>query len=88
MKRDMDLIRRILMDIEESPEATGYQWLDLSIEGHSPEEVSYHVKLLDEAGLIEAEDLTDTAGFDVRPKRLTWSGHEFIDAVRKDTARE
>ncbi|MGH8545557.1 MAG: DUF2513 domain-containing protein [Gammaproteobacteria bacterium] len=88
MKRDFDLAREILRQIEESSDAVGVKWIDLEIEGRDPVEVSYHVRLLDEAGLIEAFDLTTMGGFDWRPKRLTWAGHEFLDAARDDARWE
>ena len=44
MKRDMDLIRGILMQVEEKGKPGGS--IDIEIEDHSPEEVSYHVQLL------------------------------------------
>lgn len=90
MKRDMDLIRRILFKMEELPMTGG--WYDIEIEGHSRDEITYHVRLMDEAGLIEAQDLTTLTDIDWRPKRITYAGHEFLDAARSDkvwkTAKE
>jgi hypothetical protein len=83
MKRDMDLARRILLDIEECPDADGQGWLQVKIEGHSEQVISYHVMLLHEAGLIDARDLSDSDGADWRPTCLTWDGHEFLDASRE-----
>jgi len=34
-----------------------------------------------EAGLIEA-DISNSADAEYKPKRLTWEGHEFLDAAR------
>lgn len=50
MKRDMNLIRKILLVVEESDTAPA-DWVDVDIPAHDPLEVSYHVKLLVEAGL-------------------------------------
>jgi hypothetical protein len=85
MKRDMDLCRQILLDVEANPEAVGLGDVELNIEGHSPTEVSYHVQLRTDAGLLEAIDMSDTSGLDCRPTRLTYAGHEFIEAARKDS---
>jgi len=82
MKRDMDLVRAILLAVESQPDQPG--WVDVEIEGYPAEAVVYHVRLLDEAGLIEAVDLTTHGGIDWRPKRLTWAGHEFLDLARND----
>jgi Hypothetical protein (DUF2513) len=83
MKRDMELVRKVLAATEEHAKGTG--WVKLEIEGHSAEEVSYHVKLLTEARMLTAENLTSHAGFCWMPKSLTWAGHEFLDAVRNET---
>jgi hypothetical protein len=87
MKRNMDLCRRILLDVEASPEATGLGYIQLNIEGHDATEVSYHVQLLSDAGLLEAvnQSYTGPSGFVVNPKRLTYAGHEFIEASRNDS---
>ena len=60
--------------------------IDLKFDGHSDEEVSYHTMLLDEAELIEAEEIAEI-GAPSRwfPIRLTWQGHEFLDAARDET---
>jgi len=84
MKRDMELVRRVLLDTEEH--GGGIGWFELGdIEGHSAEEVSYHVKLLSDAGFIEALDRSHQRALVWHPKRLTWEGHEFLDAIRNDT---
>jgi DNA-binding transcriptional ArsR family regulator len=80
MKRDMDLARAILLKIEEQP-FTG-AWVEITIDGYSPDEITYHVMLLAEAGLIDADDVSSIANVEWMPKRLTWEGHEFLDAAR------
>lgn len=84
MKLDKDLVREILLQVEVSPEPRG--WVDLNISGHTEEEIAYHVEILDEAGFIEAQDLSSMSGYDWRPKRLTYEGHEFLDTVRDPEA--
>jgi len=82
MKRDMDLVRKILFKIEESPEFSFIS--PFEIEGYEQEQVSYHVELLDEAGLISARDLSTMGEYCWIPDRLTWEGHEFLEASRDD----
>ena len=82
MRRDMDLVRQILLKMEAMPTSGG--WHDIHIEGHSEEEIVYHVQLMHEAGLIEAIDLSSHDGIAWRPKRITYVGHEFLDAARND----
>ena len=83
MKRDMDLVRQILMEIEKA--STFTQEIELRIPPYSAEEIYYHVQLLDEAGLIESVKFVDRARIEIYPLRLTWEGHEFLDAARDDT---
>ena len=80
MKLDKDLVREILLQIEACPTPMGF--VELNIPEHNHENVSYHVELLNEAGFIEAYDLTTLDGYDWRAKRLTYEGHEFLDTVR------
>lgn len=83
MRRDMDLIRGVLLKVEELPFDGGFH--EITVEGRTDDEVIYHVMLLHEAGFIEAQDLTTLSGICWKPKRLTYSGHEFLDAARSDT---
>ena len=83
MKRDMDLVRLILLEVEEQP-LTG-KWLDLEIDGFTREEIIYHVMILHEAGLLKAINLSSGNGIDWKPMRLTWDGHEFLEAARDDS---
>jgi hypothetical protein len=83
MKRDMDLIRTILLTIENNPDFNG-----LAIYTVSPEELAgddqpsevilYNVTLLQDAGLIEGRVDNGT----IYLKRLTFAGHDFVDTVR------
>ena len=82
MKRDMDLVRKILLEVEKAPYEGG--WVDLDIKNYTQGEVSYHTMLLNDSGLVEAQDLSTMSGPDWRPKRLTWEGHEFLEASRNE----
>src|SRR5215210_7825390 len=81
MKRDMDLIRKILLATEEIPFLGSGPVFEPEIEGYSLEEISYHVKLLHEAGYVQA------FGGDTywAVNSLTWQGHEFLEASKDDT---
>ncbi len=84
MRRDVELLRTILVNIEGTPDATG-PGQELVIEGRQPEEVSYHIKLLHQAGLIEAYPGFGGTMCVWFPGPLTWEGHEFLAAVRIDS---
>lgn len=80
MKRDMDLIRLRLLQIEgEEPKP------DLS--GYTQEQIIYHSALLIEAELVKGIILPDPQSYPTSTVviRLTWKGHEFLDAARNDT---
>ena len=83
MKRDMDLMRAILLKIEKAP-FEGYL-LEIRVPGHSDEEISYHILLLHEARLVEAVNASSFDGVCWKAMRLTNDGHEFLDAAKDDT---
>lgn len=83
MKRDMDLVREILLKMEEFPFDGRFH--DVIVDGHADSEINYHIILLHEAGLIEALDVSNLSCMCWRPQRLTYAGHEFLDAARSDT---
>jgi hypothetical protein len=78
----MELIRKILVAMVDHPQPTGT--VPLEFEGYSEQDVSYHVKLLADKGLIEAASFNSRAGLKWKAKRLTWDGHDFIEAIRDD----
>lgn len=84
MKRDMDLIRKLVLAIEDDP--TGYAPRDIEIDEYTPEQISYHEFLLMDAGFAEGErvDAMNSRGPEVVLTNLTWAGHEFADAARDD----
>lgn len=87
MKRDLDLIRLILLDIETPrdgvPHHAGFG--HLAEKGHDPETIQYHVQLMHDAGLIVADELVPGQWW---PERITWAGHEFLDLARDDARWE
>jgi len=86
MKRDMDLIRKILLKIEDIPYPNISN--EFTIQDYHEDQISYHVMLLNEAGLIEAIDFSSHDGLSWIPTRLTWEGHEFIEASRDESRWE
>jgi DNA-binding transcriptional ArsR family regulator len=84
MKRDIDLARQILLAIEENPDADGNGCVDVQVKGHDERNISYHIMLLSEAGLVEARDASDSEGLCWMAMRLTHDGHEFLDTSREE----
>jgi hypothetical protein len=88
MKRDMELIRKILLSVESHED--GFAPRELSIEGYSDDQVGYHCYLLGQAGLAEVVDITTrgSTGPKCVIRNLTWEGHEFLVASRDPTTWE
>lgn len=81
MKRDMELVRKIVLAIEDSP--TGYAPQGLRFDGYTPDQIGYHAYLMIQAGLAEGVDVTSTSSTSPESilTKLTWAGHEFADAA-------
>lgn len=85
MKRDMNLVRLILLEIEEKYRSTVIY--DLTIDGYDAETVAYHCKILYDAGLISdygaqyAGDEIDLFGVG----SLTWDGNDFLEKIRDNS---
>lgn len=86
MKRDLDLMRKILEKLEDEQEKLIN---NLEIENYSNYEIMYHFIIMDEAGLIRCErESTPDRVIKVYPFGLTWQGHEFLEAARNDSIWE
>jgi hypothetical protein len=86
MKRNWDTVRELLTKLEECTLPTDMLQL-ASFPMDRAAEISYHMELLIEAGLVDGE-MAKTLGagpYDFFAGRLTWHGHEFLDAIRNDT---
>lgn len=82
MTRDMDLARQIMLQTEEKA-SYGKIFVELDFGGVPKQVLSEHVKLLTEAGLIESR--VNSREATLLPTRLTWQGHEFLDAAKNET---
>lgn len=82
MKRDMDLLRLVLLEIEEKYRCTAL--VNLAINGYSVESVVYHCQLAYDAGYVASCDVHYADGsvywFSVGP--LTWEGNDYLDKIR------
>jgi hypothetical protein len=87
MKRDFDLLRSILFEVENLPPL---QWHQIYAEdGQDHATYIAHVELLIEAKLVNGE-VTRVEGQGVGKgiavvTGLTWAGHDFLDAMKNDT---
>jgi hypothetical protein len=79
MKRDMEIVRNLLLRAEAA---------EGSVSINDPVE-TYHVRIMIQAGLVEgriSEEITSDAPRHSYIHNLTWTGHDFLDAARNDTA--
>lgn len=83
MRRDMDLIRQLLLKIEISDTR---QVPDVNISGYPENQIDYNLDLLVSAGLVNgtSEWTFDDTLF-VNLRGLTWEGHELLDAIRSES---
>jgi len=86
MKRDMDLARELLKWAEDA-KPNAECWSDEYGPGHEHVVVAEHIRLLKEAGLVDALLIeSDGEILKARVDRLTWEGHDFVARARNDTA--
>ena len=80
MKRDLDIVRNLLLAIEAQSVAETNRAFAPS--GFVQEDLEAHMPLLIDRQLIEAKDWSTlkTRGWGM--VRLTWEGHDFLDSVR------
>ena len=82
MKRDMELVRKVLLGIQDgNPNGP--------VDGYSEGAIKYHRALVIEALLAQGQVLNDNTINSEIPaavilKKLTWEGHDFIDAIESD----
>jgi Hypothetical protein (DUF2513). len=97
MKLDWELIREILLKLEELPEQEGQLMPRIFQLLYDWEKASYHIKLLLQAGLIEAGTIKALGMPTIYyAKSLILNGHEFLNSIRnpsvwnkvKERARE
>ncbi len=84
MRRDMDLVRAVLLWMEARPELDGVHHLsgfDAKVFGlpdHLDREIRYHLKMLIEEEIVRGQ----VRGVTPIISGLTWQGHEFLDTIR------
>jgi uncharacterized protein DUF2513 len=96
MKRDMDLVRKILFKMEKQERFSYYSdYNPVKIDGYQRDLIVYHMKIMSQAGLLHVDlmerpltpDTPVPVGIEL-PKiydsyySISWEGHEFLDASR------
>ncbi|WP_051882328.1 DUF2513 domain-containing protein [Parvularcula oceani] len=89
MKRNMDLVRQLLLAIEaQGPIARGMP----NIDGYARDEIDHHLTLLRQAGFLPQIERPRQSELPVRglarrvsdPVELTWKGHDFLDTIHDE----
>lgn len=87
MKRDPELIKKILEAYEAIEIPGADSWLD--IQGYTDEAIYYHNQLLADEKLVEGKfSRTHDQSYTIIPYRLTNKGHDLLDIARKDSLWE
>jgi len=84
MKRDFELIHKLLLELEqEPPQSCGLAVSEMHLDDRATQE---HAALIVEAGLATGiVSRTLDGQVDVFLERLTWPGHDFMAATRDAT---
>ncbi|TWT46805.1 DUF2513 domain-containing protein [Botrimarina hoheduenensis] len=82
MKRDLDLARQLLADIEAQAADCAVNALRPGLAAEADEQVRYHVRLLIDAGLLKE---VDRSAGGVPCVRLTHAGHEFLELAASES---
>ncbi len=87
MKRDMELIRELMMAIESREDASECWAEDLEIAGDwNIAQIKYHLQLLVDAKFLEATIKHDNGpNTYILIVRMLWEGHEFLDNARNES---
>lgn len=90
MKLDLDLVREILIEMEcfepLPADVGGRSYLECKIEDRSEDELSEHIRLMEEAGLIDAlRTVKGNKVYHWLPVRITWTGHSYLAEIKSET---
>ncbi len=85
MKRDLDLIRYLLLTTEQSDK--GVTDSILVNQRYDIKDIAFHTELLIDRGLVSG--LVEYDGFRTTPlsveiTRITWEGYDYLDSIRSD----
>lgn len=82
MKRDMELIRKLLLYIEETEQPMSGGIGDIEADGYSRDTINAHLKLMDDRGFFDEFHIF--IGKSHMVKGLTNEAHDFIELIRND----
>jgi Hypothetical protein (DUF2513) len=77
VKRDMELVKRILAEVESWPDESPR---DVVVEGYEQHVVARHLEMLAAAGFLDVYVQPDPEA-PIRVRDLSWKGHEYFDGL-------
>jgi Hypothetical protein (DUF2513) len=89
MKRDMNLVRDLLLKLEAWPQrGQSIAMIEphderLAVPETTVDEIAYHLRLIREQGFLDSPGSQPLSG-GITFRGLTWEGHDFLDTVRDD----
>lgn len=85
MRRDLDLIRELLLVFEQLPLNGGINVREIELPPWTRDEIIYNSYVLWQSGLVEAVDCSsNSSGRNIIVRSLRPAGHDYLDAVRSD----
>ena len=84
MKRDLDLVRSILIYVESADDEVDAE--DMATERWPIETVACHVRLMAHHGLLDvSQDFRDMNGdtIELTVAGITWDGQDYLDSIRE-----
>lgn len=87
MKRDMDLIRELLLKLEAFPLGPAAVFIiqptspEIAVPEYDPAMIHYNLDLLYQAGFLNNR-ANSRPGMGFAYTGLSWKGHEFLDSIR------
>lgn len=92
MKRDLDLVRELLLILEGLPADFAHPvplsigQPPLTVAGRSDKEVAYHIRIMTQGDLISMGGISEDGVTIESYYGFRWEGHEFLDDVRDPVA--
>jgi hypothetical protein len=87
MRRDLDLIRDLMLKLEAIDIRPGTLVMlspaDIAVEGHTRDEIDAHLQMIYDAGYAVGDGMMQSGDWTFR--RLSPDGHDFLDSVRDQT---
>lgn len=81
LKRDMELVRQIMIDISK-----GKVKQELNFDSEEDIKYHYHLEIMQQAGLVIYKESAYMGGtFFVDEPKLTWAGNDYLDAISNES---